>query len=138
MAKKITKIDKLALATIRTDLQAALEAVCKKHGLVAPRGMNISYTDTTFKTTLTFGLETSDTGAPMVDPKLHNNMFKHGHKVGFSVSDIGKSVLFHDIGQTKIVGMCGYTKIAVQADDGKIYRADPTDVRLRLARAAVK
>lgn len=134
--KPITSFTPANLDILRDDIKAALEAVAKKHGLVAARGLNIKYTAETFKTTIEFGVSSVGENAEiMVDPKLFNNMKKHGFKVGFSISDIGKTVDFGtgNVGKAKIVGMCGYTKIAVQSKDGSIYRCDPHSVKRLMA-----
>ena len=105
--KKITAFNPENLQILREDIQAALDAVAKKHGVVAGRLGRIGYTANTFKASLDFGTTESSSGEEIVDPKLFANMKRHGFKVGFAVTDIGKLVDFGTgtVGKAKIVGM---------------------------------
>ena len=133
--KKITAFSPANLDILRGEIQEALNAIAAKHGIVAGRLGRIGYTADTFKASIDFGTAETSTGEEMIDPKLFMNMKKYGHKVGFAVTDIGKLVDFGVgvVGKAKIVGMCGYTKIAVQNSKGQIYRCDPQSVKRLMA-----
>lgn len=131
--KKITAFTHANLETLRVEIQDALNAVAAKHGIVAGRLGRIGFQGDHFKASVEFSTAESSAGTEIVDPKLFDNMKRHGFKIGFSVTDIGKPVEFHDLGLCKIVGMAGYTKVAVQTSGGKIYRCDPVNVKRLMA-----
>jgi hypothetical protein len=130
MAKKITAFTPANLDALRVEIQEALNAIAAKHGIVAARLGRIGYAADHFKANIQFGTAEGSSGEEIIDPKLHDNMKRHGHKIGFSVDDIGKSIVLRELGSVKIVGMFGYTKVAVQATDGKLYRVHPQSARL--------
>lgn len=135
--KKITAFNHANLESLRIEIQDALNAIAQKHGIVAGRLGRIGFQGDHFKASIEFSTAESSNGTEIVDPKLFDNMKRHGFKVGFAVTDIGTLVDFGTgtLGKAKIVGMVGYTKIAVQNEKGQIFRCDPQSVK-RLMKAA--
>ncbi len=109
--------------TIHTDLTKALQEVAKKHGLVLSP-THIRYNASTFKLTAEFGDKAATGGT---DPKLLNNMKRHGWKFGLSVTDIGSTFDHPQLGKTTLNGMSGTQKAAITGG-GKQYVMRASDV----------
>lgn len=120
------------IKTIHMDLDKVLKDFAQKHGLtVAPS--RIRYSESTFKTTLEFGDSEATDGA---DPKLLNNMIRHGWKFGLYKDDIGQTFHHHETGKTTIDGMSGTTKVAITGENGKHYVIRASVVAKLLGRKA--
>jgi hypothetical protein len=103
---------------VQIDLDEALKAIAKKHGLtVAPS--RIIYTESTFKFTVEFG--------DGVNPKYFNSTRKHGWKFGFTVEHIGQT--FEDrsaqsLGKITFAGMSGPRRAGITDARRNPYSAD--------------
>jgi hypothetical protein len=105
--------------TIHADIDAALAAVAKKHGLNLGRGTHIRYNAETFKLTAEFG-DKSSTGE--VDPKFLMNLKRYGWEFDLDEKDIGKTFNVDTLGECKFTGMSGRIKAGItQLSTGKGY-----------------
>lgn len=79
------------LREIHADIQSALEAVAKKHGLVASQQSRLTYGTSSFKFTTEFAEASAAGDATFADPKLVRNAERFGTFIGLGTSALGKS-----------------------------------------------
>lgn len=102
---------------IRKDLDAALEAVCEKHGLTVKQG-SITYNELGFKMALTFGNKGAIGDS---DPVYAQDLRKYGPAYGLSMSDMGKKFSLGIQGEAEIVGMKRRKVVGRHMTSGKLY-----------------
>lgn len=79
---KIKTFDRNTVSTLRQELEAAIAAVCEKHGVKSTSLGGIRFTDSSFTTgKLTVSIKDEASSLLTVDPKtLIGNRYKHGQR----------------------------------------------------------
>ena len=134
---KVTKFDRPTLAVLRTDIEAALAEVAKKHGITLGIG-GMTFTQTTFTTRISAvaaaeDASNSDDAAPNesnsdVNPKwivaFNRNAFLHG----FNRSDLNRTFKIGRIEHTLVGWRTKATYKAVVRKNGRLVCMDHTTV----------
>jgi hypothetical protein len=113
-------LDKLTVALIQKDIQAALKAVADKHNL-SMSGSRISYSSTDFKLGCTFA-DKSATGGEEVNPDLVRNLKRNGFMYGFTMEDLNLEFMIPGKGQVKFQGLRGKFAVVKVISTGQSYR----------------
>lgn len=115
-------LSKGKIREVHEDINAALAAVAKKHGLVLSQASKVVYDATTFKFTTQFAEAGAAGDAGIVDPKLISNANRFGLSIGLPHTMLGKSFEDTRLGTVTYIGMTSRDKAVVKAADGRMYR----------------
>lgn len=125
------------LQVIHADIQAALEAVAKKHGLIVSARGRVTFDTTTFKFSTEFAKQGAAGMVEGADPKLVSNATRFGYLHGLKPEMLGKTFTDMLLGEVTYIGMSSREKAVVKAtNNGKQYRCPANVVSKKLTSGA--